>query len=109
MVSEYLLPALVGLLPVLAFLGALLYLDSYKLVKLPAVIAIVVCGAMVAGISYEANAFVLDLIKIDLPHFSRYVAPLTEELLKISNTASKHLRNREPEIQHALCPHNPNK
>ena len=79
---DLLLPALVGLLPVLTFLAALLYLDSYKLVKLPAVIAIVICGAMVAGISYEANAFVLDLIKIDLPHFSRYVAPLTEELLK---------------------------
>ena len=79
---DLLLPAVVGLLPVLTFLAALLYLDSYKLVKLPAVIAIVICGAMVAGISYEANAFVLDLIKIDLPHFSRYVAPLTEELLK---------------------------
>ncbi len=79
---DFLLPALVGLLPVLAFLGALLYLDSYKLVNLPAVIAIVICGAMVAGISYEANAFVLDLVKIDLLHFSRYVAPVTEELLK---------------------------
>ena len=82
MTRDFLLPALVGLLPVLAFLAALLYLDSYKLVKLPAVIVIVVCGAMVAGISYVANAFVLDLVKIDLPHFSRYVAPLTEELLK---------------------------
>ena len=65
---DLLLPALVGLLPVLTFLAALLYLDSYKLVKLPAVIAVVICGAMVAGISYEANAFVLDLIRIDLPH-----------------------------------------
>jgi protease PrsW len=79
---DFLLPALVGLLPVLAFLGALLYLDSYKLVKLPAVIAVVVCGAMVAGISYAANAFVLDLVRIDIVHYSRYVAPLTEELLK---------------------------
>src|SRR5450432_85880 len=79
---DFLLPALVGLLPVLTFLGTLLYLDSYKLVKLPAVIAIVVCGAMVAGISYEANAFVLDLVKIDIRHFSRYVAPFTEEFLK---------------------------
>jgi RsiW-degrading membrane proteinase PrsW (M82 family) len=82
MLFEFLPPALVGLLPVLAFLGALLYLDSYKLVKLAAVIAIVICGAMVAGISYEANAFVLGLVKIDLQHFSRYVAPFTEELLK---------------------------
>ena len=82
MVTEYLLPALVGLLPVLVFLGALLYLDSYKLVKLPAVIAIVVCGAIMAGLSYEANAFVLGLARIDLTHYSRYVAPHIEELLK---------------------------
>jgi len=82
MTRDFLLPALVGLMPVLAFLGALLYLDSYKLVKLPAVIAIVVCGAMVAGISYEANAFVLDLVRIDIVHYSRYVAPIIEELLK---------------------------
>jgi protease PrsW len=75
-------PMLIGLLPVISFLAALLYLDSYKLVALPLVIAVVVCGAMVAGISYVANAFVLDLVALDLPHFSRYVAPFTEELLK---------------------------
>jgi RsiW-degrading membrane proteinase PrsW (M82 family) len=79
---DFLAPALVGLLPVLAFLAALLYLDSYKLVSLRAVIAIVVCGAMVAGVSYAANAFVFTLLKIDLTHFSRYVAPVTEEFLK---------------------------
>jgi RsiW-degrading membrane proteinase PrsW (M82 family) len=79
---EYLLPALVGLLPVLTFLAALLYLDSYKLVKLSAVIAIVVCGAMVAGIGYVANAFLLELVKIDVAQYSRYVAPIIEELLK---------------------------
>ena len=76
------LHALVGISPVLCFLAALLYLDSYKLTSLRAVISIVACGAMVAGISYVANAFVLDLARIDLLHFSRYVAPITEELLK---------------------------
>jgi protease PrsW len=79
---QFLPPALVGLLPVLAFLSALLYLDSYKLVNLSAVISVVICGAMVAGISYVANAFVLDLVHIDLPHYSRYVAPFVEEFLK---------------------------
>lgn len=76
------LHALVGLLPVLTFLAALLYMDSYKLVKLRAVIAVVACGALVAGASYLTNAAALDLIDIDLIRFSRYVAPLTEELLK---------------------------
>ncbi len=79
---EYLLPALIGLLPVLAFLGALLYLDSYKLVNLRAVIAIVVCGAVAAGLSYGVNAFVLGQVPIDITTYSRYVAPVIEELLK---------------------------
>jgi RsiW-degrading membrane proteinase PrsW (M82 family) len=82
MLTEFLLPALIGLLPVLAFLGALLYLDSYKLVALRAVIAVVACGAVMAGIGYLANGFVLGRVAIDLPHLSRYVAPFIEEFLK---------------------------
>ena len=82
MTANDLLHALVGLLPVLTFLAALLYLDSYKLVKLRAVIAVVACGAVVAGASYLTNGWVLDLVSIELTNFSRYIAPLTEELLK---------------------------
>ena len=74
--------ALVGLLPVLSFLAALLYLDSYKLVKLRAIVTIVASGALVAGVSYLINGYALDLVRIDLTHFSRYVAPVTEEFLK---------------------------
>jgi RsiW-degrading membrane proteinase PrsW (M82 family) len=73
---------LVGLLPVLCFLAALLYLDSYKLVKLRAVITIVASGALVAGASYLINGYLLGLVRIDLTQFSRYVSPITEELLK---------------------------
>jgi protease PrsW len=81
--STSILPdALVGLLPVSGFLASLLYLDSYKLVKLRAIITIVVCGAIVAGVSYLVDGYVLDLVHIDLEHFSRYVSPFTEELLK---------------------------
>jgi len=59
-----------------------LYLDSYKLVKLRAVMAVLVGGAAVAGLCYEANGAVLDIIEIRLDLYSRYVAPLVEELLK---------------------------
>jgi RsiW-degrading membrane proteinase PrsW (M82 family) len=82
MSADILSDALVGLLPVLSFLAALLYLDSYKLVKLRAIITIVACGAIVAGASYLINGYALSLVRIDLIHFSRYVAPFTEELLK---------------------------
>jgi RsiW-degrading membrane proteinase PrsW (M82 family) len=73
---------LVGLLPVLSFLAALLYLDSYKLVKLRAVVTVVAGGAAVAGASYFVNAGLMSATEIDFRAFTRYVAPVTEELLK---------------------------
>jgi len=76
------LHALVALLPVLAFLGALMYLDSYKLVKLRVVVAVVVSGALAAGASYLVNGWAIEEVDIDFAHFSRYIAPFTEELLK---------------------------
>ncbi|MGH8674702.1 MAG: PrsW family glutamic-type intramembrane protease, partial [Burkholderiales bacterium] len=82
MTGPALVPAAVGLLPVLSFLGVLLYLDSYKLVKLRDVVAVVACGSAVAGASYLMNAHVLGLVEIDFKTFSRYVAPFTEEVLK---------------------------
>ena len=82
MPTDLVLPALVGLLPVGCFLAVLLYLDSYKLVKLKAVVAVVAGGAVVAGASYLANDRALGLLDIDLTHFSRYVSPFIEELLK---------------------------
>jgi protease PrsW len=76
------LPTLAGLLPVLSFLGALLYLDSYKLVKLRAVIGLVACGGVIAVLTYLLNGFLLDRVSIEMTVFTRYVAPVIEELLK---------------------------
>ena len=73
---------MVGLLPVLCFLGVLFALDSYKLVKMHSVVALLACGALAAVASYFANDGVLKLVDIDLKHFSRYVSPLIEEALK---------------------------
>jgi len=80
--AEIILPPLVGLLPVLSFLAVLLLLDSYKLVKLRAVVAVVACGVLVAGAGYLVNGQVLEVFPIGIATFSRYVAPVTEELLK---------------------------
>ena len=76
------LPVAIGLLPVLSFLGALLYLDSYKLVKLRDIVVVVAFGAAMAGASYLASAQVLGVLDIEFRTFSRYVAPVTEEILK---------------------------
>ena len=73
---------LVGLLPVLSFLAALLYLDSYKLVSLRAIVALVAGGAAVAGASYLLNVRLLDALPIDFTLITRYVSPFSEELLK---------------------------
>ena len=82
MPTELLLPALVGLLPVACFLAVLLYLDSYKLLKLRVVVAVVACGAIVAGASYLVNGWALGVADIDFVPFSRYVSPFIEETLK---------------------------
>jgi RsiW-degrading membrane proteinase PrsW (M82 family) len=82
MMSASALILMVGLLPVLCFLGALFALDSYKIVKLPSVVVLVACGALAAAASYFANDGVLRLIDMNLTHFSRYVSPLIEEALK---------------------------
>jgi RsiW-degrading membrane proteinase PrsW (M82 family) len=82
MLMQQLLSALVALLPVIVFLAALLWLDSYKLLAPSSVMAVIGGGAVMAAVSYPLNAFLLGRLDIGLPAFSRYIAPLTEELLK---------------------------
>jgi len=73
---------LFGLAPVACFLGALMALDSYKLVKLHRVLVILAAGAVLAGVSYFVNGALLERIDIDFVAFTRYVSPVIEELLK---------------------------
>ncbi|MBC8022388.1 MAG: PrsW family intramembrane metalloprotease [Burkholderiales bacterium] len=79
--SEVLRP-LLGLAPVMCFLAVLVALDSYKLVKLKGVLATVVAGGAMAGLSYFANGELLERLPIGFPAFTRYVSPFVEELLK---------------------------
>ena len=72
----------IGILPVLCFLGALLYLDSYKLVRLRVVVGIVATGVAVALACYFVNGWLIGATGIDFVAFSRYVGPLVEELAK---------------------------
>jgi len=79
---ELILNVAVALLPVLAFLAALLYLDSYKLVRVRVVMAIVASGVAVAYACYAANAYLIGALSMDFTNFSRYVGPIVEELGK---------------------------
>jgi len=70
---------LAGFLPVLLFLGALIYLDSYKLVRLRWVVSAIVLGGAAAAASYAINGMLLSRLTIDFTTYSRYVSPVVEE------------------------------
>ena len=74
--------ALIGLAPVVVFLAALVFLDSYKLVRLRLVIATVAAGMAMAGAAYLFNEALFSRAAIDFTMYSRYAAPVLEELLK---------------------------
>jgi len=82
MSTDVLIRAPVGLLPVLIFLIVLLYMDSYKLVRLKTVLWVIAAGALLTVLAYFVNGFLLEQLQIDFRSFSRYVSPLSEELLK---------------------------
>ena len=80
--KDVLLRGLIGLLPVTVFLVALMAMDSYKLVRLRAVAAVIVLGALAAGASYLANVAFLREMDVDFGLYARSVGPLVEEILK---------------------------
>ena len=73
---------LAGFVPVLLFLAVLMYLDSYKLVRLRWVIFTIVLGGAAAAVSYTANVALLSRLTMDFTAYSRYVAPVVEESAK---------------------------
>jgi len=77
-----LLNVLVALLPVVAFLIALLLMDSFKLVPWRAVLVALLAGAAAALCAAALNAGLTDALGLTRIAFSRYVAPVSEEGLK---------------------------
>lgn len=73
---------IVSLLPVFCFLGALIFLDSYKLVKPKTVLLTITLGIVAALISLLINDQLLSMGKFDDKFYPRYAAPLVEEILK---------------------------
>lgn len=80
--THLLVRALIGLLPVLCFLGALVALDSYKLVQPRDVGIVIALGGIAAGLSYVANLELLAWLQLDFLVYARSIAPLVEEGLK---------------------------
>jgi len=77
-----LMRAPLALLPVLLFLGGLIQLDGYKLVRLRMMLALIATGAAAAGASYLINNFAYAHFSGSFTAYSRYVSPWIEEALK---------------------------
>ena len=82
MTADFVLHALLGLLPVCCFLAALVYLDSYKLVPLKWVVGTIILGCATGVASYPLNWIGLQWLDVGFTAYTRYVAPITEEALK---------------------------
>ena len=82
MLTDILTRAPVGLLPVLIFLLVLVYMDSYKLVKLRTVLWVILTGALLPVAGYWINGYAIDFLNWDFQTYSRYAAPVIEEGMK---------------------------
>ncbi|NCC73170.1 MAG: PrsW family intramembrane metalloprotease [Sphingobacteriia bacterium] len=72
-----------GFFPVVLFLACLFLLDSFKLVKSRILVSCLVWGVISAGISYLINTRISSALRIDFETFSRWIAPVVEELIKL--------------------------
>ncbi|MFQ5823309.1 MAG: PrsW family intramembrane metalloprotease [bacterium] len=79
---QHLIRIIVSLLPVFIFLTVLIFLDSYKLVKLRSVLQTILVGCLVAALCLFINSWLSKLLSLEFKLYTRYVAPITEELLK---------------------------
>lgn len=82
MTADFAIHALLGLLPVVCFLTALVYLDSYRLVGIRWVAGTIVIGGILVGFGYLANGYFIDRLHIEFISYTRYVSPFVEETLK---------------------------
>ena len=78
------LKVLVSLLPVIVFLSGLIYLDSFKLVKVTAVLRAIGAGGVAALVAMVINGWLLSELLRDRMTLTLYVAPVVEEVLKAS-------------------------
>ena len=72
----------VGLMPVLVFLLALIYLDSYKLVRRRWVAGTLGAGCGLAVVCWMINAKLGSTLELSATGYSRYLAPFVEEAAK---------------------------
>ena len=80
--SGVLIRGALALVPVLFFLLALVWLDSYKLFKPRRIFGALLAGATVGVLGYATNTALLDLTGLPMLVFAIVLAPVVEESLK---------------------------
>lgn len=73
---------LVSLLPVFLVLLALIFLDSFKLIRFQSVLWAILIGCLAAEVSLLINLYMFPFLSLDSSLVRRYAAPFTEECLK---------------------------
>lgn len=84
----------ISILPVIVFLIALIFLDSYKLVRAKLILLMILFGFAVAFVCLFINTRLMDLLGWETRHYTRYIAPFIEELFKGSCIAYLITRKR---------------
>ena len=72
----------IAFLPILIFLIFMRVMDSFQLVKVRQVIVAILVGFTVAFLAILTNSSLINLLDISTVSFSRFVAPVSEEILK---------------------------
>ena len=80
--TSFLVQGTLALLPVPAFLLALVWMDSYQLVRTRTVLTALLVGCLAALAARELNQLLLDLAGWSPSVYSLYIAPIIEEALK---------------------------
>lgn len=94
MATQFLLEAPIALIPVLAFLGTLLYFDSYRLVSAGEMAQTMIGGLLLAVAAYFANGYLMQRLAMEYGLYSHFVGPAVEELLKALAIILLFARNR---------------
>lgn len=68
--------------PIIVFLGVMWLMDSFKLLKRREVFLSIFVGLLSAGVAIAVNYTIIDQTGITRVSFSRFIAPVTEEIVK---------------------------
>jgi len=83
-----------ALVPVLLMTGAFIWLDVFKLVTAREMVGLLILGGLAAIAAYPLSGVFLDTLPIGFNHYSRFVAPWIEEVLKAFVILSLFFFNR---------------